>query len=61
MFLGFVAAIVMMGTCATIRATKEEAVIRVETRRGADWGIIGNSRKDAARFFASDWEREERR
>ena len=38
MFLGFVAAIVMMGTCATIRATKEEAVIRVENPPGSGLG-----------------------
>ncbi len=32
MFLGFVAAIVMIGPSATIRATKDEAILRVETR-----------------------------
>jgi VWFA-related protein len=32
MFLGFVAAILMIGNSATIRATKDEAIIRVETR-----------------------------
>jgi VWFA-related protein len=32
MFLGFVAAIVMIGNSASIRATKTEAIIRVETR-----------------------------
>ena len=58
-FLGFVAAIVMMGNSATIRATKDEATIRVETRlvqvsvvaRDSNGHAIQNLTKDDFKLY----------
>jgi VWFA-related protein len=59
MFLGFVAAMVMIGSSATIRATKDEAIVRVETRlvqvsvvaRDSNGHAIQNLTKDDFKLY----------